>query len=71
VVDAAGQVCFDVVLSERSSAGPDRMGLHRPWRPGAGRVQSALLSARLTDAAAGCDIAVVTTRPASKSQQNV
>jgi GNAT superfamily N-acetyltransferase len=34
-------------------------------------VQSALLSARLADAAAaGCDIAVVTTQPASKSQQN-
>ena len=35
-------------------------------------VHSALLSARLADAvAAGCDIAVVTTQPASKSQQNV
>lgn len=35
-------------------------------------IQSALLSARLTDAAsAGCDIAVVTTQPGSKSQQNV
>jgi GNAT superfamily N-acetyltransferase len=35
-------------------------------------VQSALLHARLADAArAGCDIAVVTTEPASKSQQNV
>jgi ribosomal protein S18 acetylase RimI-like enzyme len=35
-------------------------------------VQTALLSARLADAAAaGCDIAVVTTQPASKSQQNV
>src|SRR6266545_4981417 len=34
-------------------------------------VQTALLSARLADAAAaGCDIAVVTTQPASKSQQN-
>jgi GNAT superfamily N-acetyltransferase len=34
-------------------------------------VQGALLSARLADAAAaGCDIAVVTTQPASKSQQN-
>jgi GNAT superfamily N-acetyltransferase len=34
-------------------------------------VQSALLAARLAAAAAaGCDIAVVTTRPASKSQQN-
>src|SRR5919107_293580 len=35
-------------------------------------VQSALLSTRLADAAAGgCDIAVVTTQPASKSQENV
>lgn len=35
-------------------------------------VQTALLSARLVDAAAaGCDIAVVTTQPGSKSQQNV
>ncbi len=34
-------------------------------------VQTALLSARLADAAAGgCDITVVTTQPASKSQQN-
>src|SRR5436190_5322133 len=35
-------------------------------------IQSALLAARLMDAAAaGCDIAVVTTQPGSKSQQNV
>jgi GNAT superfamily N-acetyltransferase len=35
-------------------------------------VQTALLSARLADAAAaGCTIAVVTTAPGSKSQQNV
>lgn len=35
-------------------------------------VQTALLGARLRDAAArGCDISVVTTEPASKSQQNV
>jgi GNAT superfamily N-acetyltransferase len=35
-------------------------------------VQTALLSARLADAAAaGCDIATVTTLPGSKSQQNV
>jgi GNAT superfamily N-acetyltransferase len=35
-------------------------------------VQSALLSARLADAAAaGCDIAVVATQPASRSQRNV
>jgi GNAT superfamily N-acetyltransferase len=35
-------------------------------------VQTALLSTRLADAAAaGCDIAVITTAPGSKSQQNV
>jgi len=35
-------------------------------------VQSALLSARLEIASrAGCDIAVVTTQPGSKSQENV
>jgi GNAT superfamily N-acetyltransferase len=35
-------------------------------------IQTALLATRLADAAsAGCDIAVVTTQPASKSQQNV
>lgn len=35
-------------------------------------VQTALLSARLADAAAaGCDVAVVTTQPGSKSQHNV
>src|SRR4029079_12076193 len=35
-------------------------------------VQTALLSTRLADAAAaGCDIAVVTTAPGSRSQQNV
>ena len=35
-------------------------------------VQSALLSARLVDAAeSGCDLAIVTVEPASKSQQNV
>lgn len=34
--------------------------------------QTTLLSARLTDAAAaGCDIAVVMTQPASRSQRNV
>ncbi len=35
-------------------------------------IQTALLTARLADAtAAGCDVAVVTTQPGSKSQQNV
>jgi N-acetylglutamate synthase-like GNAT family acetyltransferase len=35
-------------------------------------VQTALLAARLADAAAaGCELAVVTTQPGSKSQQNV
>jgi GNAT superfamily N-acetyltransferase len=34
-------------------------------------IQTALLSARLADAAsAGCDLAVITTQPGSKSQQN-
>jgi len=34
-------------------------------------VQTALLSSRLADATAtGCDIAVITTQPGSKSQQN-
>lgn len=34
-------------------------------------IQSALLTARLADAAAaGCDVAVITTQPGSKSQQN-
>jgi GNAT superfamily N-acetyltransferase len=34
-------------------------------------IQAALLSARLVDAtAAGCDVAVITTQPGSKSQQN-
>jgi ribosomal protein S18 acetylase RimI-like enzyme len=34
-------------------------------------IQSALLSARLADAkAAGCDVAVITTQPGSRSQQN-
>ena len=35
-------------------------------------VHTALLSARLADAAAvGCDVAVITTQPGSRSQQNV
>ena len=35
-------------------------------------IQSALLAARLADATvAGCDVAVVTVQPGSKSQQNV
>ena len=35
-------------------------------------IQTALLSARLADAAAaGCDVAVIITQPGSKSQQNV
>ena len=51
----------------RSSPGATTAPAHR--RRG---VQAALLSARLADArAAGCDIAVVTTLPGSKSQQNV
>jgi hypothetical protein len=61
----------------RSAPGPPGGG-HRPVHrrgyrarappPG---IQTALLSARLAGAAAaGCDIAVVTTQPGSKSQQN-
>ena len=47
-------------------AGASTLPLHR--RRG---VQSALLRARLLDAASrGCDLAVVTTEPASKSQEN-
>jgi ribosomal protein S18 acetylase RimI-like enzyme len=34
-------------------------------------IHAALLATRLIDAAGGCDIAVVTTDPGSKSQQNV
>jgi predicted acetyltransferase len=34
-------------------------------------IQSALLATRLADAtAAGCDVAVITTQPGSKSQRN-
>jgi GNAT superfamily N-acetyltransferase len=33
-------------------------------------IQSALLSARLADAAAGCDVATIIVQPGSKSQQN-
>jgi hypothetical protein len=46
------------------------------WRPmsaqgGRRGVHTALLSARLADAAAaGCDVAVIITQPGSKSQQN-
>ena len=34
-------------------------------------VQTALLAARLADLAAGCDVAVVTTQPGSRSRRNV
>ena len=33
-------------------------------------VHGALLSARLADAAAGCDVAVITTQPGSKAQHS-
>ena len=33
-------------------------------------IQTALLSARLADAAVGCDVAVIIVQPGSKSQQN-
>jgi ribosomal protein S18 acetylase RimI-like enzyme len=78
---AGGQLCY-VAFRDGVMAGGASLGLvdgvaqmggaatapaHR--RRG---IQSALLSARLIDAAAaGCDIAVVTTQPGSRSQHNV
>ena len=54
-------------MASRSSAAPQRRSL-----TAAAGVQSALLATRLADAAGqGCEIAVVTTQPGSKSQQNV
>jgi GNAT superfamily N-acetyltransferase len=63
----AGGASFRMAEGVAQLAGAATAPAHR--RRG---VQSALLSTRLADAtAAGCDIAVVTTQPASKSQQNV
>jgi GNAT superfamily N-acetyltransferase len=62
----AGGASFRVAAGVAQLTGAATTAAHR--RRG---VQTALLSARLADAAAaGCDIAVVTTQPASKSQQN-
>ena len=63
----AGGAAFRIADGLAQLAGAATAPAHR----GRG-VHSALLSARLADAAAaGCDIAVVTTQPASRSQQNV
>jgi GNAT superfamily N-acetyltransferase len=63
----AGGAAFRTAEGVAQLAGAATAPAHR--RRG---VQSALLSARLADAATtGCDVAVVTTQPASKSQQNV
>lgn len=63
----AGGASFRMAEGVAQLAGAATATAHR--RRG---VHSALLSARLADAAtAGCDVAVVTTQPGSKSQQNV
>jgi len=62
----AGAACLRVSENIAQFVGAATLPAHR--RRG---VQSALLSARLADAAAaGCDVAVITTQPGSKSQQN-
>jgi GNAT superfamily N-acetyltransferase len=62
----AGGADFRITDGIAQLAGAATAPVHR--RHG---VQTALLAARLTDAyAAGCDIAVITTQPGSKSQQN-
>jgi len=56
VIDGLAQLCGAATLPDHRRRG----------------VQSALLRARLVDAAQhGCDLAIVTTQPASKSQENV
>jgi GNAT superfamily N-acetyltransferase len=65
--DPAGGASLHIADGVAQLAGSATAPAHR--RRG---IQSALLAARLKDAAAaGCDIAVVTTQPGSKSQQNV
>jgi GNAT superfamily N-acetyltransferase len=65
--EPAGAASFRLADGVAQLCGAGTLPLHR--RRG---VQSALLEARLAHAArAGCDIAVVTTLPGSKSQQNV
>jgi len=64
---AAGGASFAMAEGIAQMAGAATVPAHR--RRG---IQSALLAARLADAAAeGCDIAVVTTQPGSVSQRNV
>jgi hypothetical protein len=63
----AGGASFRIAEGLAQLTGAGTVPAHR--RNG---VQTALLAARLADAAAdGCDVAVVTTQPGSKSQQNV
>ncbi len=62
----AGGASFHIAAGIAQLTGAATVPAHR--RRG---IQTALLSARLADAAAaGCDIAVVTTQPGSKTQQN-
>jgi GNAT superfamily N-acetyltransferase len=63
----AGGASFRVAAGIAQLTGAGTVPAHR--RNG---IQTALLAARLADATAeGCDVAVVTTQPGSKSQQNV
>jgi GNAT superfamily N-acetyltransferase len=63
---AAGGASFRVAGSIAQFTGAATLPAHR--RRG---IQTALLAARLADAAAaGCDLAVITTSPATRSQQN-
>jgi GNAT superfamily N-acetyltransferase len=65
--EPAGGASFRVTYGIAQLTGAGTVPAHR--RHG---VQTALLAARLADAAAaGCDVAVVTTQPGSRSQQNV
>ncbi|WP_370948026.1 GNAT family N-acetyltransferase [Amycolatopsis sp. cg5] len=63
--EVAGGASFRVTDGIAQLTGAATLPAHR--RNG---VQTALLSARLADAS-GCDLAIVTTQPGSKSQQNV
>jgi len=64
--DVAGGAGLRTTEGVAQFAGAATLPAHR--RHG---IQSALLSTRLADAAtAGCDVGVITTQPASKSQQN-
>ncbi|MFI5706458.1 GNAT family N-acetyltransferase [Kribbella sp. NPDC051620] len=64
--EIAGGAGLRTVAGIAQFAGAATLSAHR--RHG---IQSALLATRLSDAAAaGCDVGVITTQPASKSQQN-